>query len=217
MGCGSKDDYTVVKEPTVEQPLPESTYARLQDCLDEGKDELAEQQHSIKVLLQVNHHNKIHDARAVGPGLAVPTVQSCIVQALRNMSMPIFVVEKARKEADSQRLAPGARQLVADTSMMTAHAAELETLITRLGPVFIRAGAVGIVIVIGVVVIAETVKYAEQERERCKAVKQGCIERCSEDFLDIGQPDGMAFHECLRKCLEAQGCWKIFDRPGSRF
>lgn len=217
MACGTKDDYTVIREPTLDLPLPESTYSRLQDCLDERKDELAEQQHSLKIVIQVNHHNTVHDVRAVGPALADSIVQSCMIHALRNMSMPVFVLEKARREADAQRLAPSGRQFVADSTMMTTQAAELEALITRLGPVVIRAGAVGIVIIIGVVVIAETVKYAEEERARCKAVKQGCIERCSEDFLDTGPTDGMAFHECLRKCLEAQNCWKIFDRPGTRF
>jgi hypothetical protein len=47
---------------------------------------------------------------------------------------------------------------------------------------------------------------AHNERERCKKVKEQCIDKCS-DELDSGDYSGDPFFKCKRECLEKENCW----------
>jgi hypothetical protein len=46
---------------------------------------------------------------------------------------------------------------------------------------------------------------SEDHAERCKRVKQECIEYCSDITLDVGLHEPH-FSRCKRACMEMQGC-----------
>ena len=214
LGCASTEEYVQVREPTPDNPLPESTRARLQECADTWADELQPGEYSVRFDLKMTAEGHIRDVQRIGSKFDVRDMEICMIQALQAISVPRFIVEKAQSELDSKTTPGKMRGFIADTTMMTAaEAAELELLITRLGPFFIRAGAAGLVIFISVVLVAEAIKYVDSERSRCKQVKDECIVRCTEDLIPSQSVDGMPYHDCLRKCLEAQNCWKIFNKP----
>jgi RHS repeat-associated protein len=78
------------------------------------------------------------------------------------------------------------------------------------GTAAVEAPAIGGLGIVGVcILLALTLEddaADEDEVDRCKRVKNGCIDQCL-PHLDTGSLDGMPFHDCMRKCLEAQGCW----------
>jgi hypothetical protein len=43
------------------------------------------------------------------------------------------------------------------------------------------------------------------EKERCKKVKDNCIEECSESSLPSGD-NGFRFWNCLNRCMADYGC-----------
>ena len=68
--------------------------------------------------------------------------------------------------------------------------------------------------IIGLGILAGAAIYdmcKDDESERCKKVKQQCIEGCSDFVLqkprsrrkDLG---GMDFHTCVRRCMDDNGC-----------
>lgn len=218
IGCGATEKYTPLREPTPEAPLPQSTSAHLENCIARDADLLQEQQYELEFKLQMTRKGHVRGVQAVRSTLGFAPIEACMNGALRAMQVPRFVIEKALAVNDRSNAAHAARGLVADSvAVGPAEAQELEAFVTRLGPFLVRFGAIGILIVISVVVVAEIEDLAEQERERCKRVKEVCIDECTDDFMPSGQPDGMPYHECLRRCLEKQNCWKLFDRPGTRY
>lgn len=218
MGCATSEKYTMLREPTPEDPVPQSTAAHLEDCIARDANSLPEQQFKLDVKLRITRKGRVRSVQTLDSTLNHAPVEACLLETLRAMSVPRFVVDKAQARIDRQDASPAAREFVADSVVVgPAEAQELEAFVTRLGPFLVRFGAIGILVVISVVVVAEIEEVAEQERERCKRVKEACIDDCTDDFMPSGQPDGMPYHECLRRCLEKQNCWKLFDRPGTRF
>ena len=61
----------------------------------------------------------------------------------------------------------------------------------------------GVTILVGVTIYVAT--EAITEKERCKKVKQGCLDDCSDDTLDDGFHEPM-FSRCVRSCMEQANC-----------
>lgn len=48
---------------------------------------------------------------------------------------------------------------------------------------------------------------SESEEDRCKKVKNECIDACSKFGLPSSDGTGASFHRCVRACMERQNCF----------
>jgi hypothetical protein len=107
-----------------------------------------------------------------------------MVHALRGMSLPPSIMGMRRASPESRRYVgnPAAAALVA------------------LGPIALAAAGITFIVVATVYVVTE----ADAEKERCKKVKEACIEHCTKWGLPA--PGGGRFRSCMRECMEREGC-----------
>lgn len=141
-----------------------------------------------------------------------PGIESCIVRVLRGMSLPSSVMAaRPARRVSGGMVAPESRTLVGNPAAVAAP-------VISLSPIILVAAGVTVGVYIFVHVIREattstrdeTAEESPKERkERCKKVKQECIEKCSDETLPTGTYNGDPFFECRRKCLEAANYWGV--------
>lgn len=199
MGCASDPGYeyrpsaeVLVSErhprPVESPEAPGKTIADLQACVDRYASRLSLNSAAIQYDIEAKPFSvKIKDSMISGSEL-----EACLTRALEDMELTPNIL-------NARRVSPQSRSSL---GVVQAAAAPI-----ALAPIALVA--VGVTILVGVTIYVAT--EALNERERCRKVKEVCIDSCTDGFMPSGQPDGMPYHECLRRCLEAQGCWKIFD------
>jgi hypothetical protein len=98
MGCGSTEEYAQVREPTPDNPLPESTRVRVQECADTYADALQLRNSSVRFDLKMTSTGHIRGVQPIGARLESRDMEICMIQALQAITVPRFIVEKAQSE-----------------------------------------------------------------------------------------------------------------------
>ncbi|MDI1430754.1 hypothetical protein [Polyangium sorediatum] len=199
MGCGASDEYAAVRAPPTEGSLPASTVRALQACAEKHAGRLGRHAYEIDFQVELTD-NQVSKVRPKGPRLDDAGLEQCMMAALRTIADAGYT---PNPDALISRggLLP-ARGLLANVSVISQ--------LIRLAPLVVSASGVTIVVGVAVLVVAAAVSYKdaadeEAEKERCKKVKQGCIESCADTILDQGIHEPH-FTRCLRACMEKANC-----------
>jgi len=198
LGCGGPAAETpAFMASSTTADLPAETVAALTACAEEGADRLKPPSPAIIFDVGVNADGHVETARVKDTTLDDPGISSCMVSALRAMSLPPSVKAKLRQHVS------------AESRRYTGTPAAPAVLIA-LGPIAITAAGVTIFVVVTVYVVVKVATSTrdatdDAEKERCKKVKEGCIEYCSDTILDQGLHEPL-FSRCLRKCMEKANC-----------
>ncbi|MRG97858.1 hypothetical protein GF068_38950 [Polyangium spumosum] len=203
MGCGATDERAALPERRANGALPASTVRALQACAEERAGRLQRRAYEIEFAVELRG-DRVTEVKPKGARLDDTSLERCMIDALRTMPDAGFSPDP--DELTSRGGLLPARGVLANTSLLPQ--------VYRLIPVVV--GSSGTMIVIAVVVLVVVAVVAsrddtdeEAERERCRKVKARCIDECTDEFMPSGSLDGMPYHDCLRKCLEAEGCFKL--------
>jgi hypothetical protein len=197
LGCGSGQEFTV--EPSHhahEGPsVPRATVAQLTDCTNEGAARLTDTSYAILFDVDVDVDGRVKGARVKDSLLGDRGIESCMVHALRGMSLPASILRRAG------RVSPESRQYVGNAAA---------GVLVALGPIVLVAAGITFIVVVSVYVVSETATSTrdaideDAEKERCKKVKNKCIGDCQKT---LPTPDhGFKFWNCVNKCMEVEGC-----------
>lgn len=214
-----------MRTPTLENPWPDSTRARVQACVEQGASDLPEGQSTVHIDLFVTPEGHVQEVRAKGATLAARDVQTCIKQALEAMTVPSFVLEQAPLASSEQSISTQSRELMGDVTVLTG--AALEEALTGLGPMVVEAGPVGVAVIVGVFVLAAVGAWGSQRHTtRCKKEWRIAREKCADMLAQQNPPHGVTGGETeIFECAEGLvrhvcGGKRIEDgadpRPGRR-
>lgn len=73
-------------------------------------------------------------------------------------------------------------------------------------PGAVVGGLIGAGVGVGIYVLCSKEKT---EEERCKEVKNNCIEKCSKFGLPSSDGTGTSFRRCIRNCMERENCFNF--------
>ena len=174
--------------------MPAATVRAMTACVEAMNHQSAEPSHAFQYNLGTNEEGKVLEVNLRDSTLREPSLEACFKRALAAMDVPKNVL----RSRGSRPFSGGESSYSprAELGIVQAAAAPIALL-----PMVIVAGGVTILVGVTIHVISESVK----ERERCKKVKQGCIDDCSDDTLDDGFHEPM-FSRCVRSCMEQANC-----------
>jgi hypothetical protein len=178
-------------QTTKSPEAPRKTVVALQVCADRYALRLSGKSDSYAVLYNLEVTGSGNTVNVHDSMIPSSELEACMTNVLERMVVPDSV-------SSTPQASPKSRSMVGIVQVAAAPIALL--------PIVLVAAGVTILVGVTIYVATESLK----EKERCKTVKADCIQSCTDGFMPSGQPDGMPFHECLRKCLEAENCWKIF-------
>jgi hypothetical protein len=204
MACGSSDAYAVAPEHRAQSSLPAGTIDAIRACTSEGAGRLQRNAYELQFEVEMAGDGAVRSVTPTGRRLEDSRLEGCMIDALRALPHAGFVPESALAPSSSRGLPAHAGNAMGSISVLPE--------LIDLAAVVAGASGVTIVVVVAIVIVVAAVAYEkdeEAERERCKKVKTRCIEECTDVHMPSGQPDGMPYHDCLRKCLEAEGCWGV--------
>lgn len=200
-GCGASRPLTAIESGNSEQPLADSTISDLTTCVKNGAGDLKKGSYKLRFNVTVNKRGWVSDVEPEGLGLDVDAMEECMVGALKNMTVPPFVYQRAEEEQASQPISPQSRGHMGNVMVLGG--------VVPLVPILIVAA--GVTIIIGVTIHVSTstrdVTDEDGEKMRCKKVLERCVEKCTEKTIPTGTYNGDPFFVCRRKCLEAENCW----------
>lgn len=179
--------------------LPKRVVDALSDCVKQApapstSAEGNPRTYSIQFDAHVTEDGGVSAVEVRGSMLGGGDIEACLSGVLRGASLPV--------RAQATQRAPEARALMGQPQWA----------LPLLGPVSanpVVLVGVGFIVVVAVTIYITTRNPTDEEREkeRCKKIKRMCIDKCTDDELPTHKNDGMPYHKCLRKCLEAEGCW----------
>lgn len=190
VGCTSPV-YTVTPVHTAEDlpQMRESTIARLGECVQEYAPQMTPQAYSVRFEVRVTEDGAVQNVVTEDEQFFPHRdLQTCMKLALKSMSVPVEVFQTP---STAGSVTPESRRHIGIAQALGGAVA--------LGPIVIAVMGV----TIGVVVVVAAVKT---ENERCKEVKERCIEHCSDTVLNQGFHEPL-FSRCLRTCMEKANCW----------
>jgi hypothetical protein len=207
VGCGSDPGYEVNQGRSLshrveaeERPdlprtnvmasieAPRKTIVALQKCAERYS--VMSTQTSLAVLfdIEATADGKPNAVKVKDSMLGGNALEHCIAGELERMSIP--------SAAMKHNVSSQSRSVV---GVVQAAAAPI-----ALAPIVLVAGTVTILLGITIYVAAEAVD-AVSEAQRCRAVKEQCINHCS-GSAGLPAPGGGRFRRCMHDCMQAQGC-----------
>jgi hypothetical protein len=199
LGCGSRaaEIPRHVDSTRAGPTVPGETVAALTACVEEGAARLTDTSYAILVDVDVDEDGHVEGARVKDSIIGDPGIESCMVSALRGMSLPASITRTGRVSPESRRYVgnAGAGALVA------------------LGPIALAAAGITVLMVVTVYIVEETVE-AISKRER-KKIDDKCQELLHECLDHPKHPDGKSSDfgenkpcgDCKRQCVHQKGEW----------
>ena len=180
--CASRDT-VLVRAPTPDHPWPESTHTRLQECADEFAGDLNDGEYTAGFRMKVNTAGHMLDVSAGAPRVEARDLETCMRLALEDMVVPSFVLERATAKLAQQQ---SSRELMGDMTMTAG--ATAEEVMAVLEPVIVRAGPVGVGIIVTIVIVAAVAKLGKEMTEECKKEWAGAYDECDKMLSSPNPP-----------------------------
>jgi hypothetical protein len=133
------------------------------------------------------------------PGSA-PDFAACTRIALSDMAIPSEVFDKLRKTqstTSTNEVTEAQRTLVGNPAVVVL-------VVVGLGEIVFEAGAYTVMVGVTVQVVGHAMAKLN---ERCRKVRENCIDSCTNSDLPTGTYSGDPYHACLRRCIELAGCF----------
>jgi hypothetical protein len=208
LGCGGGQEEPLhvrhesaprsMTEPGTSVEVPDATAREMKACVEGMYYQSAEPSHAFQYNLGANEQGKVLEVKLRDSTLRDAPLEACFERALAAMEVPKDVLRiRGEKPVSGGKSTTSSR---ADVGIVQAAAAPIAFL-----PIVLVAGGVTILVGVSIYVVAHAVDDVKAEQERCKKVKQGCIDDCSDDTLDDGFHEPM-FSRCVRSCMEQANC-----------
>jgi hypothetical protein len=228
LGCGgSEEAFHAVPRPREDPKMPEDIATQLEDCVKRASAPFPPAEgstYAIQFNVQVWKDGSVQAVEIKESMLGGHEVEGCFERVLAGMTLPKRTIAMGLEGAPPRgAAAPADRALV-------GHALAIPNPFSLL-PVVLTFAAVCIVVAVTVHVMSTstttdappivtappvasavptttavpTAVTVDDERARCKKVKQGCLDKCSNEALPT-KDFGATFYRCMRACMEAQGC-----------
>jgi hypothetical protein len=174
--------------------VPEATVRAMKACGKAMTHPSAEPSHAFQYNLGANEQGNVLEVKLHDATLRDTSLEACFERALAAMKVP----QEALQLRVAKPFSGGESTYSSRTSagFVQALAAPI-----ALAPIIIPALGVTIIVAISL----DIVRKLTAEQERCKQVKQGCLDDCSDDTLDDGFHEPM-FSRCVRSCMEQANC-----------
>jgi hypothetical protein len=196
LGCGGTQEPGYRSTlPTPKGPTaPEATVTQLTDCTQQGASRLTDTHYAILFDVNVTEGSDVGMVKIRDSIIGDREIESCMVRALAAMPLPMSIMGMR----SSQPVSPQSRGYMGNVFVAAA---------VNLLPILIVAAGVTIVVGVTVYVVSKVVTSTRDatDEERCKKVKDQCIEYCADTVLDRGIHEPQ-FSRCLRACMERNGC-----------
>lgn len=179
----SEDQQDLPRARTLSIEAPRMTIAAMQVCADRYAPKVKGE--SFAVLFDVNVGVSGNSVKIKESMLDGSPLERCLVSALEQMDASEAIKLQASVSPQSRGMV-GVVQAAAPIAI---------------APIALTAFGVTVLVGGTIYVISEVYK----ELQRCKQVKQNCIEDCSDDTLDDGYHEPM-FSRCVKTCMEQAGC-----------
>ncbi len=205
LSCGSSYE-VVYHDPPRSSPYPEApgyVVAQMESCAKQGEGTLASGVYPILIDVNATEDGHVRGVNVKDSMLGGTGIESCVVRALEGTSFPASLTGlRSSRGVSGGLVAPGSRALVGSPLALAAPAVALT-------PIVIVAAGVTIMVAITLYVVKEvttsTRTDSDDEKERCRKVKEACIQKCMPEFKK--RDHGNSFHKCLKECRDAEGCW----------
>ncbi|MBK9263163.1 MAG: hypothetical protein IPM54_25585 [Polyangiaceae bacterium] len=163
---------------TADESWPASTREQVEACVDAYAGELDAADHTMRFNMVVTEKAVIRDVQAQEPRIASRNMEICIRQALERMRVPHSVVRRGLASLNERRVSAQSRAVMGDVTMASTAAAE--EVVVKLGPMVVRAGAVGVFVFIGIAVVAAALADDKPSAEECEEEWRRARKTCRE-------------------------------------
>lgn len=202
LGCGGKQKVVDYAPADGRPEVPDGIKEELTDCVKRGVGRLSDSHYAIMFNVRADDDGDVSSVEIEDSLMGDRAIESCMRRALQGMTVPSSIRAMRSSRADGEGVvAPGSRALVGNPLVLGGAT-------VALGPVVIVAAGVTVLVAVTIYLVSEMSKpsdMADEEYERCHKVKDACNIKCG-PFLDQ-DVYGAQYHNCWRKCLEAEDCW----------
>jgi hypothetical protein len=194
-GCGGTKtvDYPTLQE---EAAVPEYVVKQLRNCAERGIARLKPNYYAILFDVELTEDGEVDAVKIKDSSLGDESIESCMVRALRGMSLPTSVAGlRSSDPAYGGLVAPQSRALMGTPAVLAGTAVALT-------PIVIVAA--GVTVLVGVVIYA--MSTVGPLSDKCRKAKEACIKKCTDSDIPTGTYNGDPYFICLRDCMDDAGC-----------
>lgn len=185
---------TVLPEPQSKMygnaEVPRETAVALQRCADRHASRLSADSSAILFDVKVNSSGQTTAVNIKDSMVAGSDIERCLTDVLERMVVPGVAMTAGHD------VSPVSRSMVGVIQVAVAPIA--------LTPIVLVAAGVTILVGVTIYVATEAIDAA-RESQRCREVKDKCIDHCSGP-AGLPAPGGGRFRQCMRECMQSHGC-----------
>lgn len=196
LGCGGTEEVasTSWNAAHEEAALPDEVVARLTSCAKQAAAALKPNGNAIVFNVKVTPRGRVSFVGVRDSMIRDRTLIACMTHALEDMSLsPSDLAMRSSPPESGGLVAPRSRELMGNPAILGGA-------FVAIGPIVLVAAGVTILVAVFVYGVARI-------SDECRKAKQDCIEKCTDTKLPTGTYDGMPYHECMRICMDAAGCF----------
>jgi len=216
LGCGSSGGRLGVAGQG-DAELPDGVAREIRTCAANHMQHLSSSEHTVSFDVKLASNGEVDSIALLESTLGDEELEACMAKALRSLSGDDLPLRHSSVHPQGP-VAPEARALLGQTQALSCLASPPCLLALAF---FVGAAYVAVQIYLHAaqsstakprttattepIATAGPTATTASEKERCKKVKQECIEYCTDTTLPT--PDyGFKFFNCKNQCLERQGC-----------
>lgn len=209
LGCASSMENTPFRQVAsgAGAPLPQTTAARLQECVETYGDQLSSSYSKVHYRVRVDPGGRIVDVATSEVAEDAPDFAACTRIVLRDMTVSerMLSFRHSGSLGSTNGQTPAARGLMGDVTVLGAEVALQELLVGVAGTTVVFAVIV-VLAVSGVKDIVEAVDEDQENRRRCNEKRTECLQtyRSGKDGPTRGASRCQA---CYNTCVGLKGEW----------
>jgi hypothetical protein len=219
LGCASSLDNAPFHQVASgnDPPMPETTSARLQECVETYRDQLPADYARVHYRVQVDKRGRIVDIETNDIPEDAPDFAACTRVVLRDMKVSdgMFTYRHSPSTGSTGGQTPAARGLMGTTTVLGAEIALEELLVGAAGTTVVFA-VVLVVVASGVKDVVEAIDEEQENRRRCDEKLTECL-----DTYRSSRPGPLWKHSrcigCRDVCMRLGGEWPSRIELGGRF
>jgi hypothetical protein len=218
LGCGSSGEAFAPVGPTHgDAEVPAPVAQRLTACAREHRAHLESAEHSVSFDVELTNDGDVDSVAVKDSTLGDQDLEACMAGALRSLSADDLPMRHSGSVPRGP-VAPESRAPLGQAQALTCLASPPCLLAVGL---LIGAAYIAVQIYVHAQSQSSTAKpkprtaptattmptavTVDDEGERCKKVKEECLDTCSDTALPTGN-FGASFRKCMRACMGAKGC-----------
>ncbi|NUQ79415.1 MAG: hypothetical protein HUU21_38385 [Polyangiaceae bacterium] len=199
MGCGGSGRGPAHGDAA----LPEGIALRFRTCAVAHRTHLSSGEHSVSFDVKLADDGRADSVALNDSTLGDEDLEDCMADALQSLSVDDLPIRRSGSRHGGS-VASGSRALFGHPEAALACLASPPCLLTL--TFLIGASYITVQIYLYALSTAATETAVSTTEIDCKKVKQDCIYECSDEELPTSDV-AASYWQCLRKCMEAKGCY----------